>query len=67
MSATLQHTRLGELKGNEVDGVAQFLGLKYANIKDRLAPAVLNNDHGTAPIDATKYGFVPHANEVYIG
>ncbi|KAH7379270.1 carboxylesterase-like protein [Phaeosphaeria sp. MPI-PUGE-AT-0046c] len=59
MSTSLQHTKLGDLKGNEVAGVAQFLGLKYANVKDRLAPAVLSNDLGPAPIDATNYGPPP--------
>lgn len=60
MSASLQHNYLGELKGTTVDGVAQFLGLKYANIKDRLAPAVVNKSYGPGPTDATKYGFDAH-------
>jgi hypothetical protein len=55
MSASLQHRELGELKGNIVDGTAQFLGLKYATLKDRLAAAELLSN-GRGPTDATKYG-----------
>jgi hypothetical protein len=55
MSASLQHRELGELKSNIVDGTAQFLGLKYATLKNRLAPAQLSK-YGRGPTDATKYG-----------
>ena len=58
MSATLKHTELGELKGNVVDGSAQFLGLKYATLKNRLAPAELLDSYGSAPPDATSFGCV---------
>jgi hypothetical protein len=56
MSTSLQHSELGELKGNIIDGVAQFLGLKYATLKNRLATAELLSNYGQEPTDATKYG-----------
>jgi hypothetical protein len=57
MSTSLQHTKLGELKGNIADGTAQFLGLKYATLKDRLATAELIDHYGSGPTDATKFGY----------
>ena len=56
MSATLKHTGLGELQGNSVDGTVQFLGLKYATLKNRLATAELVENYGTETTDATNYG-----------
>ena len=58
MAATLKHTQLGELKGNSVDGTVQFLGLKYASLKNRLATAEIVNSYGSGITDATKYGSV---------
>lgn len=60
MSATLKHPALGEIKGNQRDGVAQFLGLKYASIKDRFAPPELAGSYGPGNTDATKFGYVQH-------
>jgi hypothetical protein len=60
MSATLKHEHLGELKGNSVDGAVQFLGLKYATLKNRLATAELVNSYGSGTTDATRYGSVSH-------
>jgi hypothetical protein len=57
MSASIQHAELGELKGKDVDDTVQFLGLKYATLKNRFAPAELIRDYGSGPIDATKYGY----------
>jgi carboxylesterase type B len=57
MSTTLEHDSLGELKGNTKDGVAEFLGLKYATLKDRFASAELLDRYGPGPTDATKYGY----------
>jgi hypothetical protein len=57
MSTSLHHTKLGELKGNIADGNAQFLGLKYATLKDRLATAELIDNYGTRLTDATKFGY----------
>ncbi|KAH4057476.1 hypothetical protein HBI24_137270 [Parastagonospora nodorum] len=59
MSTTLKHGSLGELKGNIKDGVAEFLGLKYATLKDRFASAELLDRYGPGPTDATKYGPPP--------
>ncbi|KAF5844230.1 hypothetical protein GGP41_002800 [Bipolaris sorokiniana] len=61
MSATLNHPALGEIKGNQRDGVAQFLGLKYASIKDRFAPPELVDNYGPDNTDATKFGPSPIA------
>jgi hypothetical protein len=62
MSATLKHEHLGELKGKSVDGIAQFLGLKYASIKDRLAAPELVENYGAGATDASKFGYVGHGN-----
>ncbi|KAF1842781.1 alpha/beta-hydrolase [Cucurbitaria berberidis CBS 394.84] len=59
MSANFQHSSLGELKGNVGDGTVQFLGLKYANLKNRLAAAELVEGYGSGAIDASKYGPPP--------
>ncbi|CAG5169765.1 uncharacterized protein ALTATR162_LOCUS7077 [Alternaria atra] len=59
MSATLEHEHLGELKGKSVDGAVQFLGLKYASIKDRLAAPQLVDSYGSGTTDATKFGPPP--------
>ncbi|KAK8236101.1 Alpha/Beta hydrolase protein [Phyllosticta capitalensis] len=55
-SASFKHPALGQVRGKARDdtGVVQFLGIKYANLKDRFAPAELIEEaHG---VDATKYG-----------
>jgi hypothetical protein len=57
MSTSLQHSKLGELRGNLVDGTVQFLGLKYASLKNRLASAELISNYGQDATDATKYGY----------
>ncbi|KAF1830650.1 alpha/beta-hydrolase [Decorospora gaudefroyi] len=59
MSATFQHAHLGELKGNTVQGAVQFLGLKYASLKNRLATAELVDSYASGSTDATKYGPPP--------
>ncbi|KAK8164523.1 Alpha/Beta hydrolase protein [Phyllosticta citrichinensis] len=57
MSApSISHPALGEVRGKARDdtGVVQFLGIKYATLRDRFAPAELIEEaHG---VDATKYG-----------
>lgn len=65
MSATFKHAALGELEGNKVDGSIQFLGLKYASIKDRFAPPELVSDYGSGSTDATKFGFVNRLSLAY--
>jgi hypothetical protein len=52
------HPHLGELKGNSVDGAVQFLGLKYATLKNRLATAELVDSYDSGTTDATRYGSV---------
>ncbi|EFQ87185.1 hypothetical protein CFE70_001165 [Pyrenophora teres f. teres 0-1] len=59
MSTTLNHANLGELKGKAVDSAVQFLGLKYASLRDRFAPAELVDSYGSGSTDATKFGPPP--------
>lgn len=54
MSVTIKHASLGEIKGNFTNGTAQFLGLKYASLVDRLATADLINSYDSGITDATK-------------
>ena len=58
MAATFTHPTLGQVQGNQRDGVAQFLGLRYASIRDRFAPPELVDSYGSGDIDATKFGSV---------
>ncbi|KAL4920056.1 Alpha/Beta hydrolase protein [Aspergillus aurantiobrunneus] len=65
MAAVLQNTRLGTIQGKSSEGVTQYLGIKYATLKDRLADAVLvDSRHGDA-LDATRDG--PTAVSLPIG
>ncbi|RMZ66831.1 carboxylesterase [Pyrenophora seminiperda CCB06] len=59
MSATLNHSHLGELKGKAVDSAVQFLGLKYASLRDRFAVAELVDSYNSGSTDATKFGPAP--------
>ncbi|CBX95803.1 hypothetical protein IAQ61_004638 [Plenodomus lingam] len=59
MSATLKHTELGEIRGNSVDGVVQFLGLQYGALKNRFARAEMVEGYGPQTRDATKFGPPP--------
>jgi hypothetical protein len=61
MPITIQHPGLGEVKGNAADGTAEFLGLQYATIRNRLATAEMISNKGTECIDATSYGYVSMA------
>lgn len=57
MASTIKTTSLGEIRGKQDDGVVQYLGLKYASLKNRLADAELvdaRND--SSVLDATKDG-----------
>lgn len=40
MAAVLETTSLGTIQGKVSDAVTQYLGIKYATLKDRLADAV---------------------------
>jgi carboxylesterase type B len=57
MAAQIRHRKLGEIQGRHGDGVVQFLGIKYATVKDRFAGSELV-EYGDAQsmIDATKLG-----------
>ncbi|PYH96620.1 carboxylesterase [Aspergillus ellipticus CBS 707.79] len=57
MTTYIQSTRfLGEVRGRANNGVAQFLGIKYATLKDRFADAELVQRHGEDVLDGTKDG-----------
>jgi hypothetical protein len=56
MSSTLKHSSLGEICGNAGDRVIQFWGIKYASIKDILAPSEVVRGSSSAVVDATKLG-----------
>jgi len=56
MASPLNHPTLGQIRGNLKDGVVQFLGVKYASIKDRFAPSEVFDSSGSGIIDATKPG-----------
>lgn len=65
MTLTIKHAHLGDMKGNTVDGAAEFLGLKYAKLKNRLAPAELIDSYGAGSIDATRYGYIVESRVCY--
>jgi carboxylesterase type B len=57
MSAHLKHQKLGQIQGKQGDGVVQFLGIKYATVKDRFAGSELvEYGNGESVIDATNLG-----------
>ncbi|CAI7573943.1 unnamed protein product [Penicillium viridicatum] len=56
MVSTLKTTFLGEIHGKTENGVTQYLGIKYANLKNRLADAELIEQNLEATIDATNDG-----------
>lgn len=58
MTAPLQTTHLGQIHGKTVDGVTQYLGLKYASLRNRLADAelVASRSAEDGVFDATKDG-----------
>jgi hypothetical protein len=57
MAAKLLHPSLGEIHGRQGDGVTQFLGVKYASIKDKFAPSeVYEHNKTNGVIDGTKLG-----------
>ncbi|KAJ6027340.1 hypothetical protein N7499_000895 [Penicillium canescens] len=51
-------TLLGQFRGKTSDGVTQFLGVKYASIRNRFADAeMIGYGEGDAILDATEYGY----------
>lgn len=60
-AATIQHPTLGTVQGKAADdgsGVTQFLGVKYASLKDRFAPPELIKGDPAGAVDAKEFG--PH-------
>jgi hypothetical protein len=58
MTTAFKHQILGEIHGVQGDGIMQFLGIKYASLKDRFAKSeLLNYDSGSRGLDATKLGY----------
>lgn len=53
MNALLQTTSLGEIRGKDDNGVAKYLGIKYANLKNKLADAELVESREGDVLDAT--------------
>lgn len=58
MAATLKTTSLGEIRGKDANGATQYLGIKYATLKNRFADAELIKSREVDVLDATRDGFV---------
>jgi hypothetical protein len=59
MSAQVKHQKLGVIMGRQGDGVVQFLGIKYASLKDRFAGSALVEYGGTQDVmNGTQLGYV---------
>lgn len=56
MTTTLATSSFGDIRGKTGEGVTQFLGIKYANLKNRLADAELIEERKGDVIDATTDG-----------
>lgn len=56
MAAVLQTQHLGAIQGKSGDGVTQYLGIKYATLKNRLADAVPIDRPRGDTLDATRDG-----------
>lgn len=53
--ATLK-TPFGEFNGKKNGGTVQYLGIKYASLKDQLAVPEMVQEYGTEIVDATEFG-----------
>lgn len=59
------HPDIGTLEASTAqEGVLQFLGVQYATLEHRFAPAVVKKYSPGAKIDATKLGYVPGKNSL---
>ena len=58
MITEFQHPELGPILGQVKGGLIQFLGVKYASLKDRLAEPLLISGYPANTIEATKLGLV---------
>lgn len=56
MSTTITTSKLGQIRGKSGDGVTQYLGIKYATLKDRFADAQLIEERHGDMLDATTDG-----------
>ncbi|KAI9370697.1 Alpha/Beta hydrolase protein [Aspergillus egyptiacus] len=56
MASLLQTEKLGAIQGKSSEGVTQYLGIKYATLKNRLADAVLVESRDGDVLDATRDG-----------
>lgn len=55
MTTTLK-TSFGVFRGKNGDGVVQYLGIKYASLKNQLAVSEMVKDYGAEVVDATNFG-----------
>lgn len=57
MTTILKHENIGEIHGVLGDEVVQFLGVKYATLKDRFAESqLMDYDAANGVVDATRMG-----------
>lgn len=59
MISLLQHPNLGQIKGIQHDGVAEYCGIKYADLASAFAEAQLHqrsSHENDTPLNATKRG-----------
>jgi carboxylesterase type B len=54
--ATTLKSSIGEFRGVKRDRVVQYLGIKYADLKDQLAVPELVKSYGGEVVDATRFG-----------
>ena len=57
MTSILKTPLLGEIHGTHHDSVVQYLGVKYATLKNRLADAELVETREGGVLNATKDGY----------
>lgn len=53
----LRHPELGSITGRTHGDINQFLGIKYASLKDRFAAPQLLSKYEGESLDATKIGY----------
>lgn len=56
MTESIQHPALGKVTGKSEGGVVQYLGIKYATLKNRLADPELVVGSKYDHVDSTKTG-----------
>jgi hypothetical protein len=63
--AVLKHSSFSDLTGVSVGGVIQYLGIKYASLKNRLSAAELYDGTPRGSIDATKLGYLSFPSSTF--